>query len=172
MEAGSQTERSGPPYSLPPFRLQGEDILFCIDIDVESSVEMKVSGVKGRPITRLDSIKQSLLLFVNSKLIMNSDHRFAFAVLGQSVSWLRKDFSNEVGAAMGAVQSLTAAAAAASSYGSADLTQLFRIATQEAKNSRAQGRLLRVASFFTEFILLIFFQLALVVLQLFCYTSV
>ncbi|KAI0524234.1 hypothetical protein KFK09_003598 [Dendrobium nobile] len=141
MEAGSQAERSGPPYSLPPFRLQSEDILFCIDIDAESSVEMKVSGVKGRPITRLDSIRQSLLLFVNSKLTMNSDHRFAFAVLGQSVSWLRKDFSNEVGAAMGAVQSLTAAA---SSYGSADLTQLFRIATQEAKNSRAQGRLLRV----------------------------
>lgn len=141
MEAGSQSERSGPAYSLPPSRLQSEDILFCVDIDAESSVEMKVSGAKGRPITRLDSIKQSLLLFVNSKLTINSDHRFAFAVLGQSVSWLQKEFSNEVRSAMVAVQSLTAAA---SSYGSADITQLFRIATQEAKNSRAQGRLLRV----------------------------
>ncbi|XP_020576770.1 uncharacterized protein LOC110022264 [Phalaenopsis equestris] len=141
METGSQAERSGPPYSLPPYRLQSEDILFCIDIDAESSVEMKVTGAKGRPITRLDSIKQSLLLFVNSKLTINPDHRFAFAVLGLSVSWLRREFSNEVGAAMAAVQSLTAAA---SSYGSADLTQLFRIATQEAKNSRSQGRLLRV----------------------------
>lgn len=55
---------------------------------------------------------------------------------------------------MAAVQSL---AAASSSYESADLTQLFRFSTQEAKNSRAQGRLLRVASFFTESMLLIIF---------------
>ncbi|KAG0462803.1 hypothetical protein HPP92_021279 [Vanilla planifolia] len=138
---GAQAEIPRPAYSLPPSRLQSEDILFCVDVDAESSVEMKVSGSKGRPITRLDSIKQSLLLFVNSKLAINSDHRFSFTVLGQSISWLRKEFSNEIGVAMAAVQSLSSAAL---SYGSADLTQLFRIATQEAKNSRAQGRLLRV----------------------------
>lgn len=137
----AQSAGSAPPYSLPPSLLQSEDILFCVDVDAETSVEMKPSSAKGRSITRLDSIKQSLLLFVNSKLAINSDHRFAFAVLNQSVSWLRKEFSNELSAAMGAVHSLSTSA---TSYGSADLTQLFRIATQEAKKSRSQGRLLRV----------------------------
>ncbi|KAK8970089.1 hypothetical protein KSP40_PGU014822 [Platanthera guangdongensis] len=141
MEGGARAEGSTPPYSLPPSRLQSEDILFCVDVDAESSVEMKVSGAKGRPITRLDSIKQSLLLFVNSKLTINSDHRFAFSALGQSVSWIRKEFSNEISAAMAAVHSLSAAA---TSYGSADITQLFRIATQEAKNSHTQDRLFRI----------------------------
>ncbi|XP_026661407.1 uncharacterized protein LOC103709554 [Phoenix dactylifera] len=137
MEGG----QSAGVYSLPPSRFYGEDILFCVDVDAESRTEMKLSGPKGRPITRLDSIKQALLLFVNAKLSINPDHRFAFAVLGQSVSWLRKEFSNDVDSAMAAVRGL---AAANSSYGVADITQLFRIAAHEAKKSRMQGRLFRV----------------------------
>ncbi|KAG1330190.1 BRISC and BRCA1-A complex member 1 [Cocos nucifera] len=137
MEGG----QSAGVYSLPPSRFYGEDILFCVDVDLESRTEMKLSGPKGRPITRLDSIKQALLLFVNAKLSINPDHRFAFAVLGQSVSWLRKEFSNDVDSAMAAVRGLVAAN---SSYGLADITQLFRIAAHEAKKSRMQGRLFRV----------------------------
>lgn len=79
---------SSSRYSLQPLRFFNEDILFCVDVDLESQVEMKVSGPKGRPITRLDSIKQAILLFVNSKLAINPDHRFAFSVLSQSASWV------------------------------------------------------------------------------------
>ncbi|KAH7651272.1 BRISC and BRCA1-A complex member 1 protein [Dioscorea alata] len=96
MEAGATMMDSGssrpavaaPRYSLPPCRFMNEDVLFCVDVDVESKMEMKLSGPKGRPFTRLDAIRQAILLFVHSKLSINSDHRFAFSVLGQSVSWI------------------------------------------------------------------------------------
>ncbi|RZC68425.1 hypothetical protein C5167_031661 [Papaver somniferum] len=140
MEAeGSSTHHS--PYSLPPIRFYNEDILLCIDIGLESQVEMKVSGPKGRPITRLESIKQAILLFVHSKLTINPDHRFAFASLAQVASWHQKEFSNEVGSAIAALRGLVYSH---SPQGNADLTQLFRIAAHEAKKSRAQNRLLRV----------------------------
>lgn len=96
MEAGATMMDSGssrpavaaPRYSLPPCRFMNEDVLFCVDVDVESKMEMKLSGPKGRPFTRLDAVRQAILLFVHSKLSINSDHRFAFSVLGQSVSWV------------------------------------------------------------------------------------
>ncbi|XP_072978075.1 uncharacterized protein [Typha angustifolia] len=132
---------SAAQYTLPPSRFQCEDILFCVDVDSESRTEMKVSGPKGRPITRLDAIKQALLLFVNAKLTIHPDHRFAYAALGHSVSLVKKDFSSDVNSATEAVRSLTAAE---SPSGLADITQLFRIAAHEAKKSRAQGRLFRV----------------------------
>ena len=75
-------------YTLLPSRYSSEDILFCIDVDTESLVEMKVTGPNGRPITRLDSIKQAILLFINAKLSINPDHRFAFATLAKSASWV------------------------------------------------------------------------------------
>ncbi|XXG57170.1 hypothetical protein AAC387_Pa03g4395 [Persea americana] len=131
---------SSSRYSLQPARFCNEDILICVDVDLESQVEMKVSGPKGRPITRLDSIKQAILLFVNAKLAINPDHRFAFSVLAQSPSWLRKELSSEVDSAIAAVRALSAD----SSYGHADLTQLFRVAAHEAKKSRAQSRIFRV----------------------------
>ncbi|KAK6912791.1 hypothetical protein RJ641_022392 [Dillenia turbinata] len=138
------TESEGPnprKYTLTPTRLLNEDILFCIDVDSESLVEMKaVSGPNGRPVTRLDSIKQAIMLFVNAKLTINPDHRFAFSVLGKSASWLRKEFSSEVESAMAALRGLSAD----TSYGQADLTHLFRIAAHEAKKSHAQNRILRV----------------------------
>ncbi|CDP08236.1 unnamed protein product [Coffea canephora] len=131
----------GGLYTLPPARFSSEDILFCIDVDPECLVEMKVTGPNGRPFTRLDTIKQGILLFIHSKLAINPDHRFAFTVLGKSVSWLRKEFSGEVDAALSAFRGLSADS---SSSGQADLTQLFRIAAHEAKKSRAQNRILRV----------------------------
>ncbi|KAI3922238.1 hypothetical protein MKX01_005927 [Papaver californicum] len=102
---------------------------------------MKLSGPKGRPITRLESIKQAILLFVHSKLTINPDHRFAFASLAQIASWHQKEFSNEVGSAIAALWGLVYSH---SPQGNTDLTQLFRIASHEANKSRAQNRLLRV----------------------------
>nr|CAD1822191.1 unnamed protein product [Ananas comosus var. bracteatus] len=128
-------------YSLPPSRFQSEDILFCVDVDAESRREMKLSGPKGRPITRLDAVKQALLLFVHSKVAINSDHRFALSALSQSVSWVRKEFTNDINLVTEAVRSLTTVE---SPSGLADITQLFRIAAHEAKKSRAQGRIFRV----------------------------
>ena len=75
-------------YTLKPTRISNEDILLCIDVDAESLVEMKSMGPNGRPFTRLDSIKQAILLFVNAKLSINPEHRFAFATLSKSASWV------------------------------------------------------------------------------------
>lgn len=88
MEGMEAQSSSTLAYVLKPSQLFNEDILFCIDVDAESMVEMKVTGSKGRPITRMDSIKQAILLFVHSKLAINSDHRFAFAALGKTASWV------------------------------------------------------------------------------------
>ncbi|KAM2714354.1 hypothetical protein EV2_044114 [Malus domestica] len=128
-------------YTLRPERLSNEDILFCIDVDPESMVEMKAAmGPNGRPLTRLDSIKQAILLFINAKLTINPEHRFAFATLGKAASWLRREFSSEVESAHAALRILSAIP----SSGNADLTGLFRIASHEAKKSRSQNRILRV----------------------------
>uniref|UniRef100_A0A2P2QLP3 BRISC and BRCA1-A complex member 1 n=1 Tax=Rhizophora mucronata TaxID=61149 RepID=A0A2P2QLP3_RHIMU len=130
----------GRYYTLNATRTNNEDILFCIDVDSESLVEMKSTGPSGRPLTRLDAIKQAVLFFINAKLSIHSDHRFAFATLSKSASWLRKEFSNEVESAAAALRGLSAT----SSSGQADLTTLFRLAAHEAKKSRAQNRILRV----------------------------
>lgn len=85
-----QPSRAPPPsttYSLPPGRYSPEDILFCVDIGPESLVEMKITGPNGRP-TRLEAIKQAIVLFVHSKLTINPDHRFAFAALSKSAHWV------------------------------------------------------------------------------------
>ncbi|KAK9099179.1 hypothetical protein Syun_026224 [Stephania yunnanensis] len=140
MEIAEGETSSRPPYTLLPIRLCSEDILFCVDVDLESQIEMKISGPNGRPITRLDSIKQAILLFVHAKLAINPDHRFSIASLGQSASWHRKEFSSEVESAIQGLRVLSAS----SSHGQADLTQLFRIAAHEAKKSRQQNRILRV----------------------------
>ncbi|KAK4374239.1 hypothetical protein RND71_004916 [Anisodus tanguticus] len=137
-------EGSAPPpaaYTLEPSRLASEDILFCIDVDNESLVEMKVSVAGGRPYTRLDSIKQAILLFVNAKLTINPDHRFALTGLGKSVFWVRKEFTSEIDSVISAMRGISSVDAPS---GHADLTQLFRVAAHEAKKSRAQNRILRV----------------------------
>ncbi|KAF8036122.1 hypothetical protein BT93_C1965 [Corymbia citriodora subsp. variegata] len=137
---GEAAAAGAPRYVLNPARISSEDILFCVDVDAESLVEMKVTGPNGRPFTRLDAIKQSLLLFVHSKLTINPDHRFGFASLSKSASLLRKEFSSDVESAAAAVRSLSAT----SVCGQADLTQLFRIAAHEAKKSLMQNRIFRV----------------------------
>ena len=104
---------AAPRYSLPPVRLPAEDILFCVDVDLEVSAEMKsaasapssasASASTASPppqqqqpgprpaVRRMDAVKQALLLFVHSKLTMCPDHRFAFASIGETVSmvWRR-----------------------------------------------------------------------------------
>ncbi|XP_057431726.1 uncharacterized protein LOC130724503 [Lotus japonicus] len=147
MEEGDRRSREegSSRYTLQPSRICNEDILFCIDIDPQSLVEMKTAtGHNGRPLTRLDSIKQSILLFVHSKLTINPDHRFAFATLSNTVSWLKKDFSSDVESTMAAMRGLSATNISTQP----DLTNLFRLAAHEAKKSRAQGRILRVILFY------------------------
>ncbi|KAK9079834.1 hypothetical protein SSX86_001507 [Deinandra increscens subsp. villosa] len=136
----AQSSTGAPRYTLPPSRLASEDILFCIDLDPESLVEMKNTSVTGRPFTRLESIKQAILLFIDAKLAINPDHRFAYFALGKSPFWLKKEFSSEVDSALAAFRGIKVD----SSAGHADLTHLFRVANHEAKKSRAQNRILRV----------------------------
>ncbi|KAJ9678043.1 hypothetical protein PVL29_022814 [Vitis rotundifolia] len=109
-------------YALNPSQLFSEDILFCIDVDVESMVEMKATGYKGRPITSMYSIKQAILLFVNARLAINSDHRFAFTALGKTISWFQREFSNEFDSTIVALWSLSVDG----SCGNVNLNQLFR----------------------------------------------
>jgi BRISC and BRCA1-A complex member 1 len=84
---------AAPRYSLPPVRLPLEDILFCVDVDPETRAEMKTAAASSGPatparpaVTRMDAVKQAMLLFVHGKLAMCPDHRFAFASLGDTVS--------------------------------------------------------------------------------------
>ncbi|GAB2275747.1 hypothetical protein Dimus_010497 [Dionaea muscipula] len=142
---GMEGNPSAPiPYSLPPSRYDSEDILFCVDVGKESFVEMKNPGPNGRPITRLDSILKSISIFANTKLSINPDHRFAFAVLGQSVSWIRKEFTSEVDFPAASIRDFPGD----SSSDQVDLTPLLRIAAHEVKKSRAQCRILRVILFY------------------------
>ncbi|KAL9252309.1 BRISC and BRCA1-A complex member 1-like protein [Drosera capensis] len=140
MEEGNPSTPLPQAYALLPSRYSSEDILFCIDVGAESFLEMKNTGPNGRPVTRLDSILKSIGLFVNAKLSINGDHRFGFVVIGKSVSWVQKVFSSKVDSAIAAIRSLPAD----SSSDQVDLTELFHIASQEAKRSREQGRTLRV----------------------------
>ncbi|PIA33034.1 hypothetical protein AQUCO_04200050v1 [Aquilegia coerulea] len=139
-ESCSSSSSSPSLYTLKPIGFCNEDILFCIDVDLESQIEMKIPNPNGRAVTRMDAIKQAILLFINAKLAINPDHRFGFAALGQYASMHRRDFSNNVESAFSVLKAFTASA----SFGQADLTQLFRIAAHEAKKSRAQNRILRV----------------------------
>ncbi|XP_078431996.1 uncharacterized protein LOC144703644 isoform X2 [Wolffia australiana] len=136
-----------PEYKLMPCRYQSEDILFCVDVDVETQVEMKASGPKGQPINRLDAIKHAIMLFVHAKLSINPSHRFAFSILNRSFAWIRKEFSSEAGSARAAVQMIRASD---SPNGIADLTQLFRVAHAEAMKSISLGRILRVVLFYSR----------------------
>ncbi|KAJ3683630.1 hypothetical protein LUZ60_013857 [Juncus effusus] len=140
-EGSNSTAATPPPYSLPPSRFLPEDVLFCVDVGAESRAEMRVSGPKGRVVTRLDAIRQALLLFVHSKLTMCSDHRFAFSVFGQNFNWVKREFSNDINAAIGAVRLLEAETVP---NANADITPIFKVATSEAKKSRTQGRLFRL----------------------------
>ncbi|KAL5697656.1 hypothetical protein ACHQM5_028778 [Ranunculus cassubicifolius] len=141
ISSSSSSSTPNPYYTLKPIRIFNEDILFCIDADLQSQIEMKIPPIpNGRPITRLESIKQAIRGFIHAKLSINPDHRFGFAALGKSASMLRKEFSNEIGFANSVLQSFTASV----SFPQADLSQLFRIAVNEANRCNTQNRLLRV----------------------------
>ncbi|XP_023634571.1 uncharacterized protein LOC17878717 isoform X2 [Capsella rubella] len=117
-----------------------EDILMCVDVDAESTVEMKTTGTNGRPLNRLECVKQAITRFIHDKLATNPNHRFAFATLSKSAAWLKKEFTSDFESAAASLREMSAT----KSSGSADLTLLFEEAAQEAKNSRAQNRILRV----------------------------
>uniref|UniRef100_A0A1J3G1T5 BRISC and BRCA1-A complex member 1 n=2 Tax=Noccaea caerulescens TaxID=107243 RepID=A0A1J3G1T5_NOCCA len=127
-------------YALKPARIKSEDILICVDVDAESTVEMKTTGTNGRPLIRMECVKQAIILFIHNKLSINPDHRFAFATLSKSAAWLKKEFTSDAESAVASLRGLSAT----KSSGRADLTLLFRAAAHEAKNSRAQNRILRV----------------------------
>ncbi|KAK9036851.1 hypothetical protein V6N11_021776 [Hibiscus sabdariffa] len=107
-----------------------------MDVDSESLVEMKTEGVNI-----LDVVKQAILLFVNSKLSINPDHRFAFATLSKFTYWHIKEFSSDFDSTIAVVRALSATIVSSSQL---DLTNLFRLAAHEAKKSHSQNRILRV----------------------------
>ncbi|KAL4380003.1 hypothetical protein GQ457_02G030360 [Hibiscus cannabinus] len=136
----SPREETYPPKLdiVTQYRINSENILFCMDVDSESLVEMKTAGVN-----RLDAIKQAILLFVNSKLSINPDHRFAFATLSKFTYWHIKEFNSDVECTIAVVRALSATIVSSSQL---DLTNLFRLAAHEAKKSHSQNRILRVVS--------------------------
>ncbi|KAK8627628.1 hypothetical protein V6N13_135235 [Hibiscus sabdariffa] len=109
-----------------------------MDVDSESLVEMKTTRVN-----RLDAIKQAILLFVNSKLSINPDHRFSFATLSKFAYWHIKEFNSDVESTIAVVRALSATTISSSQL---DLTNLFRLAAHEAKKSHSQNRILRVVN--------------------------
>ncbi|XP_020874409.1 uncharacterized protein LOC9303288 isoform X1 [Arabidopsis lyrata subsp. lyrata] len=117
-----------------------EDILICVDVDAESTVEMKTTGTNGKPLNRLECVKLAITRFIHDKLARNSDHRFAFATLSKSAAWLKKEFTSDAESAAASLREISAT----NSSGPADLTLLFQEAAQGAKTSRAQNRILRV----------------------------
>lgn len=84
---GGEEEVHPLRYDLRGMGHTPEDILFCVDADAEVGVEMKV-GTQGKGLCRLDAIKQAIILFVHSKLLASAHHRFAFATLRNSASWV------------------------------------------------------------------------------------
>lgn len=117
-----------------------EDILVCVDLDRQVDADMKVAGAKGQNLSRLDAIKQAIFLFVHSKLTMHPLHRFAFAALSHTATWLQQSFTSDMEVINNSVRALSSIGA----FSQCDLTLLFRMAAFEAKNSSAQGRILRV----------------------------
>lgn len=128
-----QYDLRGMPHAL-------EDIILCVDIDRQIDAEMKVTGAKGQVLARLDAIKQAILLFVYSKLMLHPQHRFAFSTIGDTAAWLQPNFSNEIETINNSVRALCSSGI----FHRCDLSQLFRIAASEAKKSQLHGRLVRV----------------------------
>ncbi|CAI5954771.1 unnamed protein product [Closterium sp. NIES-65] len=203
-----------------------EDIVFCIDTDIEAARDLKPStgaaaataatageGVGGEAagvgsiaqqatetagggaaaggagaaaagataaagpaasLTRLDAIRQALLLFTHSKLAMNPSHRFALAALKGNTaagapappttqgpasphsassassprqpqfSWVVEHFTNDMNSLLAGVQSLHATSA----FSSVDLSPLFRALASESQRSVDRGRSLRLILFY------------------------
>ncbi|CAK9214135.1 unnamed protein product [Sphagnum troendelagicum] len=95
-------------------------------------------GVKG--LSRLDAVKQALVLFVHSKLLMHPQHRFSVATLSNNAVWHQQEFTNDMEVIGQAVRSLASGGA----FTCCDLSELFQIAAAEAHSSHALDRTLRV----------------------------
>ncbi|XP_057841568.2 uncharacterized protein LOC131051191 isoform X2 [Cryptomeria japonica] len=87
-EGGASANANSVAYKLHKMQHTFEDILFCVDVDRQMEAEMKSVGAKGQTFTRMDCIKQAISLFVHSKLTINPNHRFAFAKLDHSATWI------------------------------------------------------------------------------------
>ncbi|CAN8229636.1 unnamed protein product [Cochlearia groenlandica] len=128
-------------YALKPASISTEDILVCVDVDSDSAAEMKTTmRTNGRALTRLDCVKEAIIIFIHNKLSMNPDHRFAFATLSKSAAWVKKEFTSDAESAVATVRGLSSTKFS----GRADLTLLFQEAAREAVTSRAKNRILRV----------------------------
>jgi hypothetical protein len=137
---GLQPEEQAPlVYNMRGMGYSPEDILLCVDADAEVNAEMKAGvGVKG--LSRLDAVKQALVLFVHSKLLMHSQHRFAVATLRNNAVWYRQEFTNDMEVIGQAVRGL----ASGGTFPRCDLSELFQMAATEAHSSHAMNRTLRV----------------------------
>jgi hypothetical protein len=107
--------------------------------------------VKG--LSRLDAVKQALVLFVHSKLLMHSQHRFAVATLRNNAVWYRQEFTNDMEVIGQAVRGL----ASGGTFPRCDLSELFQMAATEAHSSHAMDRTLRVVLSLSS-VLLVFTQ--------------
>ncbi|CAI5473862.1 unnamed protein product [Closterium sp. Yama58-4] len=113
-----------------------EDIVFCIDTDIEAARDLKPSS-SAAAATAAPASEGALLLFTHSKLAMNPSHRFALAALKGNTSaaagapalsttqgaasaasssrqpqfsWVVEHFTNDMNSLLAGVQSLHATA--------------------------------------------------------------
>lgn len=147
MEAGEP-----PAYDVTAMSHVPEDIVLCIDSDAQIETELRAPpGAKNAPpvgtsVTRLDAVRQALLLFVHAKLAIDSRHRFAIATMGETPDWHLRNFTGDVGAISTAVRSFRAAG----EFPACDLQPLFRMLQAESRRSRADGRTLRLVLIFAR----------------------
>ena len=92
-----------PVIFIRPTPFLPEDIIMCVDLDREVDSDLKPSaapGSRGGPngapttqgISRMNAIRQGLLLLVYAKLQMDSRHRFRLATIGEKFSWVSCHF--------------------------------------------------------------------------------
>eukprot|EP00897_Mesotaenium_endlicherianum_P007174 jgi/Mesen1/6485/ME000331S05601 len=145
---------SPPPpvdlYDLYNLRHCPEDIVICVDVDREIDTEMKVPAVKGAPpsgtITRLDAVRQALLLFIHSKLQIDPSHRFAIVTLADNPCWLTRGFIGDVGTLTHAVRSLRSTGV----YPTANLQGLLQAVAAEARLSLSLGHCPRLVLIYSR----------------------
>ncbi|XP_002961178.2 uncharacterized protein LOC9632536 [Selaginella moellendorffii] len=113
-----------------------EDIVLCVDVDLEMDSELK----KGHALTRMDAIKQALLMFVHSKLLMSADHAFSIATIGQGASWHSHQYLRDFDAISTSIRSL----GSQGSYTKCDLSSLFQLILPDARASKKRSRAFRV----------------------------
>jgi hypothetical protein len=71
------------PYNAAELAHEPEDIILCVDVDRAIDMEMR-----GATTSRLEAIRQALVLFVSAKLAIDSRHRFAVVALGDTAKWV------------------------------------------------------------------------------------